>query len=140
MKTLSILLIRFSMAFAFLTSFQTMAQKLTPEQVVQTNLDFYNNRDIEGFMKSFSPEIKFYNFQSDSATIEGLEQCRKVYQNLFDQSPKLHSKILKRIVFDNKVIDHESITGRKGSDDILELVLIYEVKDEKIFRVTVLRK
>jgi hypothetical protein len=47
---------------------------------------------------------------------------------------------LKRIVFDNKVIDHESIVGRKGAKDILEIVMIYEVKDGKIFKMTSIRK
>ena len=59
---------------------------------------------------------------------------------LFDLSPKLHSIILKRIVFDNKVIDHESIVGRRGTDDVFEIVLIYEVKDNKIFKMTTIRK
>jgi hypothetical protein len=62
-----------------------------------------------------------------------------VYKELFDLSPKLHSTILKRITFDNKVIDHESIVGRRGADDVFEIVLIYEVKDNKIFKMTTIR-
>jgi hypothetical protein len=117
-----------------------MAQKQTPEQIVQINLDFYNNRDIEGFMSSFSNDITFYNYADNKPTTIGLEQVRKLYKELFDLSPKLHSTILRRITFDNKVIDHESIVGRRGSDDIYEIVLIYEVKSEKIFKVTAIRK
>jgi hypothetical protein len=58
---------------------------------------------------------------------------------LFDASPKLHSTILKRIVFNNKVIDHERIVGRQGSDAPLEIVVIYEVNEGKIFRLTAIR-
>jgi hypothetical protein len=117
-----------------------MAQNKSPEQVVQQNLDFYNNRDIEGFMRSFSEDIVFFTFDDHKITASGLEEVRKLYTALFDASPTLHSTILKRIVFDNKVIDHESIVGRKGSSEILELVLIYEVKNDKIYKVTVMRK
>jgi hypothetical protein len=117
-----------------------MAQNSSPEQVVQQNLDFYNQRDIEGFMRSFSEDIVFYNFDDHTITASGRDEVRKLYTALFDASPRLHSTILKRIVFDNKVIDHESIVGRKGSADILELVLIYEVKNDKIYKITVIRK
>ncbi len=115
------------------------AQK-TAEQIVQANLDAYNNLDIEQFMSYISEDIEVYEFDSKKLNIKGAEACRKVYAELFALSPKLHSTILKRIVFDNKVIDHEYIIGRRGSDTAIELVLIYEVRDEKIFRISVMRK
>ncbi len=112
---------------------------MTPEQVIQKQLEAYNNRDIDEFMSLFSRDIEIYNFSDGKKTIDGLEECRKLYQELFNLSPNLHSTILKRVVFNNKVIDHESITGRRN-DEIVELVLIYEVRDEKIYKVTVIRK
>jgi hypothetical protein len=131
---------RFLLMFLITRSNLLMAQIQTPEQVVQTNLNCYNNRDIEGFMSSFHHDIKIYSLGESIPTVVGTLQVRKLYKELFDLSPKLHSTILKRIVFDNKVIDHESIVGRRGSADIYELVLIYEVRDEKIFSITVIRK
>jgi hypothetical protein len=116
------------------------AQSLSPEQVVQQNLEAYNNRDIEKFMAYFSPEITLFTFPESQAHTVGLEAVRKLYQELFDLSPNLHSTILNRIVFDNKVIDHEKIVGRRGAKEIIEMVLIYEVKNEKIFRITAIRK
>ena len=112
----------------------------TPEQIVQENLNFYNHRNIEGFMSSFSEDIKMYNLGDPNPTVIGLDAVRKVYTGLFERSPKLHSNILKRIVIGNKVIDHESIRGRNGMDGILELVLIYEVNEQKINKITVIRK
>ncbi len=123
-----------------LYSNMVQAQTLTPEQVVQKNLDYYNQRDIEGFMSLFSSAIQFFNFGDSVAYISGLYACRKVYQGLFDKSPQLHSVIIRRIVFGNMVIDHESISGRMGSDALTELVLMYEVNDGKIYKVTVIRK
>lgn len=134
---------KLAIVFLLLAAFSSYSQsknKMTPEQIVQENLDFYNNRDIDGFMTSFSDDIKVYNLGDPSPTVVGLDNVRKVYTNLFEKSPKLHSTILKRIVFGNRVIDHESITGRNGNTEVLELVLIYEVKDQNIYKITVLRK
>ncbi|MFS4445849.1 nuclear transport factor 2 family protein [Maribacter sp. 2307UL18-2] len=122
-----------------LTTFSISAQ-MTPEQVVQKQLQTYNNRDIEGFMSVIDDNVKMVDFTSGKVTLEGSDACRKVYTSLFEASPELHSKILTRTVFDNKVIDHEYITGRKGSEIPIELVLIYEVDQEKITKMTVLRK
>lgn len=111
-----------------------------PEKVVQANLDAYNNRDIDGFMSYFSEDILVKNFDTGATSAQGRQAVREIYTRLFEASPNLHSKILKRTVFDNKVIDHEYITGRNGSPEPLELVLVYEVRDGTIFRISVMRK
>lgn len=115
-------------------------QTRTPEAVVQENLDYYNQRNIEGFMSSFSDSIALYNFGKTKAIAEGKEAIRNLYKGLFDASPKLHSTILHRSIIGNNVIDHESIVGRKGSDVPIELVMIYEVLGDKIVRMTVIRE
>lgn len=125
--------------FLILTTVSLSAQ-MTPEEVVQKQLETYNNRDIDGFMAVIDQNVTLHDFSTGEITLEGFEACKKVYAALFEASPKLHSKILTRTIFDNKVIDHEYITGRKGSDTPMELVLIYEVNLEKITKITVLRK
>lgn len=110
------------------------------EAVIQQNVDCYNNRDINGFMESFSDEIELYTYREPTPAIIGLSNMRSFYKKLFDASPKLHSTILQRIVFDNKVIDYEQISGRMGVEDPLELLVIYEVDNSKIFRMTAIRK
>lgn len=113
---------------------------MTPEQIVQKQLEAYNNRDIDGFMSLIDNQITFHDFSDGSVTMKGLNACKEFYEVLFNTSPNLHSSILTRTVFGNKVIDHESIKGRKGNDDLIELVLIYEVNNEKIIKITVLKK
>ncbi len=132
---------KYILLFLFL-NFITMnfAQNLTVEQVVQSNLEAYNNRDIEKFMSWFSEDVELYSFSEMKLIASGKPAIEKLYKELFAASPNLNSTILKRIVFDNKVIDHESIVGRKGSKDILELIMIYEVKNEKIIKMTVVKK
>ena len=113
---------------------------MTPFQVVQENLDFYNQRNIDGFISSFVDSVSLYTFGKDEPVAQGKEAIRILYNDLFISSPKLHSTILNRVVLGNKVIDHEYIVGRKGSDVPIELMMIYEVSDGKISRMTVIRK
>lgn len=113
---------------------------MTTVQIVQQNLEAYNQRNLEAFLSSFSADIAIYNFGESTPSTLGLEAVRKRYQDLFLQSPNLHSTILKRMVFDNKIIDHESIIGRLGAKESLEIIMIYEVKEQKIFKMTVIRK
>lgn len=125
--------------FLILTTISLAAQ-MTPEEVVQKQLETYNSLDIDGFMSVIDQDITMHDFASGEITLEGYDACKKVYAALFEASPNLNSKILTRTVFDNKVIDHEYITGRKGSDIPIELVLIYEIDNEKITKISVLRK
>ena len=114
-------------------------KNLSPEQIVQKQLIAYNNRDIASFMALFSDGFKCYDYHSGELTIDGFADCQKFYQSLFDLSPNLHSTIIKRVVLGNTVIDHEHIIGRKGSNEILEMILIFEVKEEKIHKITVIK-
>ncbi len=121
-------------------SIQAQSNFPTPEAVVQENLDFYNQRNLKGFMSSFSEDIALYTFGKTEAVAAGKEAIQKLYGQLFEDSPNLHSTILHRAVLGNKVIDHESIVGRKNSNTPIELVMIYEVKDGKIVKMTVVRE
>jgi hypothetical protein len=126
--------------FACLLTANLLSAQSTAAQVVQAQLDAYNSRDIKAFMATMSQDVALYNFGSEEPSASGFEAVKALYTNLFARSPQLHSTLANRIVLGNKVLDHESISGRMGSEEETELVVIYEVKDEKIFRVTVLRK
>ena len=128
--------------FAFSLMYPTLQaqQTRTPEEIVQENLEFYNQRNLEGFMSSFTDSIALYTFGNSEPVAKGKEAIRNLYKGLFDASPKLYSTILHRSVVGNKVIDHESIVGRKGSDFPIEIVMIYEVSGDKIVRMTVIRE
>lgn len=117
-----------------------IAQNSTPEQIVQANLEAYNELDLDRFMTDFSEDIVMYSGMHGEVFAKGKDKVRAVYGKLFANSPNLHSKILKRIVLGNTVIDHEYITGREGNSTPLELILIYEVKDGKIVRTTAIRE
>ncbi len=113
---------------------------MTAEQVVQKQLDAYNSRDLSRFMETMDKEVQLFNFSDGELLAEGFENVKAIYKNLFDKSPKLHSNLTNRIVLGDQVIDHETITGRMGNDSPIELVVIYEVRLEKIYKITVMRK
>lgn len=113
---------------------------MTVEEVVQHNLDAYNNRDIETYMTSFDEDIKLYTFSKETPVLVGMKAFREFYEKLFQNSPGLHSTVLNRIVFNNTVIDHERILGREGKTEAFEIVMLYQVKEGKIYRMTILRE
>ncbi len=113
---------------------------MTPEQVVQKSMESYNSRNIKEFMSVMDTNVTFYNFSDGNVTMKGTAACTEYYSALFDASPELNSRVLTRTVFGNKIIDHEYIVGRNGNKKAIELVLIYEVENQKITKVTVLRK
>jgi hypothetical protein len=119
-----------------------MAQpsNLTAEQIVQINLNAYNSRDIESFMSVINDDIELFEFGSNNPYAKGRDEVRELYIDLFEASPGLNSTIMKRIVFENKVIDHEMIVNRRGSPNPYEMVIIYELKDQKIYKITAIRK
>ncbi len=136
MKTKTLL---FSIIATFASIHLLISQNMTTEQIAQAQLDAYNKRDLNAFIDLFSEDVCIYNFVDGSKSIEGKAACKTFYGNMFSISPKLHSTLLKRIVFDNKAIDHESITGRMGKEEVYEVVMIYEIREEKIFKVTVIK-
>lgn len=99
-----------------------------PEKVVQEQLEAYNRHDVDAFLKTYSAEIKLYDFPGKEIS-SGLDAMRKTYGRLFERVPDLKAKIAKRIVQGDYVIDHEEVSGG-GRES--KAVAIYRVKNEKI--------
>lgn len=112
---------------------------MTPEEIIQKQLDAYNSRDIDTFVACHAPNAQLYSFSEKEPFVKGQEQIKATYSEIFKTSPILYSKLINRMVMGNKVIDHEEITGRKGVD-ILELIAIYEVDDTTIIKAHFIRK
>ncbi|WP_407556839.1 nuclear transport factor 2 family protein [Winogradskyella sp. 4-2091] len=102
------------------------------EKIIQRNLDAYNSRDIDGFMKDYADNIKLYNYPNTLRT-EGKEAMQKSYKSWFESTPDLRAFVKKRIVIGNKVIDEEQVTA---NGKIFNAVAIYEVENGLITKVT----
>ena len=89
-------------------------------------------------MSVIHPDVILLNHANGQVLAEGYDQVKSTYNDLFNSSPNLHSNLKNRMVMGNKVIDHESITGRQGNPEAIELIVIYEVEEEKIKKITVI--
>lgn len=111
---------------------ETTTDTKAVEAIIQRNLDAYNARDIDAFMKDYAEDVKLYAYPNTLQT-EGKSAMRKSYQDWFERVPDLRAFVKKRIVIGNKVIDEEQVTA---NGKILEAVAIYEVENGKIVKVT----
>lgn len=108
----------------------------SPQNVVQTQFDAYNERNLDLFCSCFSPTIKTYEFQNETPLVSGLDALREFYKTKRFIHENLHCKLIHRAVKGNKVIDHEIITM---GDQTMELVAIYEVEQSLIQQVWFIR-
>lgn len=106
---------------------------MSPEEIVQKQLDFYNNHDLDGFISTYHEDIKIYNLIDNSIILEGKEFLREKYSERF-QIFKVHAEIQNRMIIGNKVIDHEHVTTI-NTDIIVKAVAIYELEDALIKKV-----
>jgi hypothetical protein len=104
------------------------------EQVVQTQVEAFNRRDIDAFLATYAPDLKMYLHPSQKLMMSGLDEARQTYAAQFASMAKVPSirvDIPTRIVQGNFVIDHEVFTGAPDGKE-LRVVAIYEVREGKI--------
>lgn len=107
-------------------------QEEKPETIVQKQVEAYNSIDLEAFLSFYSDDVKIYTFPNKLET-DGKAAMRESYATFFKNAKVLECKIVKRIVKNNTVIDEELV---KYNDIEFTGVAIYEVKNNKIVRVT----
>lgn len=107
----------------------------SPEIIVNKQLEAYNKRDIDAFMKTYTNDVKLYNYP-DKLSSQGQESMRKNYQSWFDKNPDLYAKIIKRFIIGNKVIDFEEVRANR---QVFKAIAIYEVDNGLIKKVTFIK-
>ena len=110
----------------------TASRNTSLEAIIDAQLAAYDRRDVEGFLSYYSEDAKLFD-HPNKLTVSGKEQLRSRYQRSFSNK-NVRAVIVKRIVFDRFVIDHERLTGHP--DGLIEAVAVYEIKDGKIITVT----
>jgi hypothetical protein len=108
-----------------------MSNAMSPEAVVQRQLDAYNAHDISTLLATYADDAEQFEHPA-KLFARGHAQIRERMAVRF-QEPNLHARLLKRAVMGNVVIDHEEVT-RTFPEGIgtIELVAIYLVRDGKI--------
>lgn len=115
-----------------ISSLLSVVSDVSPELIVQQQLDAYNARNIDAFAATYSKNVKVY-YYPNKLSYEGIDNLKKGYASFFENTPDLHCEIKNRIVYGNKVIDEELVlmNGEK-----IKAVAIYEVENGKIAKVT----
>lgn len=107
----------------------------SPANIVQKQLDAYNERDIEAFMDTYSKNIKLYEYPN-TLFMEGQDKMKESYNSYFENTPDLHCELKNRIIIGNRVIDEEYITANGIN---FRAVAIYEVENGRIIKATFLQ-
>lgn len=104
----------------------------SPEILAQQQLNAYNLRNIDAFLEPYADSVELYEFPNKLIG-KGKTAMRAEYGQMFKNTPELHCEVTKRIVQGNTVIDHETVTGFKGSP--LQAIAIYKIENGKIAKV-----
>lgn len=110
-----------------------MKNNIKPEEVVQKQLDYYNNHNLEGFCFTYSDEIEVINLIDNTIIFKGKKALEDRYRERFT-NPDLFAELTNRMVIGNKVIDYEEVSGIKEGE-IVKAVAIYEIQENLIRRV-----
>ena len=108
-----------------------MSVKDPIELPVLKQLEAYNARDIDAFMPWWADDCQYYAFPS-TLLAGNTAEIRARHIERFKE-PDLFGKLLTRIVVDNVVVDHETVTRNfpEGKGEV-DVVCIYEVENGKI--------
>jgi hypothetical protein len=108
---------------------------MSPEAVVQRQLEAYNARDLARFLACFSEGIAVYRPPASEPAIVGKAAFGAFYAAQRFNREGLRAELLSRIVLGRRVIDHERIAGLGAQ--ALELAVVYEVDEGLIQRMHV---
>lgn len=109
---------------------------MTPEELVQMQLDAYNDHDIDKFISTYSESIEVFSYGSSAPELVGMHEFKTRYEERF-KNKKLKARVLKRIIKGNIVIDEEYVSGIMDTQTCV--IAIYEVVNNEIIKVTFVR-
>jgi hypothetical protein len=110
---------------------------MSAETAVQRQLDAYNARDINALLNSYADDAQMFEHPA-KLVARGSTALRERFLVRFAE-PNLHAHLLNRVVMGNIVIDHERVTRTfPDGPGTVELVMIYEVVDERIAKAWVI--
>jgi hypothetical protein len=119
---------------ALSASAQVVPKTTGIEAPATLQLQAYNNRDIETFLKAYTDDVKVYR-QPGVLSYQGIAEMRTRYGKKFAETPDLHCELVNRIVSGNVVIDHERVQTDKNKPR-MEAIAVYRIREGKIYEVT----
>jgi hypothetical protein len=107
--------------------------------IVDAQIKAFQGRDLEGFLTCYSANAVIKDADGN-VMMSGLDSLRRMYAQLFRDSPRLAVQIPNRMVVRDYVIDEERIEGFNltGFPPAIHAVAVYRVTDGAIHEVTLL--
>ncbi len=103
---------------------------MTPVELVQRQLEAYNNRDLPLFLENFADDVRVFRLPLLEPSLSGKAQLAEFYATQRFNRSNLHAEILHRVVLGNKIFDHERIFGVQ--DKPFEVVVVFEIQNNLI--------
>jgi hypothetical protein len=110
-----------------------MPEKFDPAAFTQRQLDAYNARDLERFLAEYTDDVAIFRLSESQPFLVGKAAVSEHYRTNRFNLPALHAELVNRMVFGNKVIDQERVTGVQAEP--MQVAAIYEVTPAGIYKV-----
>ena len=118
----------------------SFAQRASPQQLVQQQIDGWNNHDAVAFAAPYADTTTLYTYPDKVlARFRTHKEIEDYYASIFKANPNLHCDVANQMMVGNTVILHEKISGWVNRSNSESLV-IYHIEGEKIVRVDFVRR
>lgn len=105
----------------------------TPEDVVQRQLDAFNDHDLDALLSLFADDVVIHDLIDGSVVLRGISAFRARYERVFSERPQVRAELVGRLTLGAFVIDRERLTD--GEDHPPEDALaIYQVDGAVVIR------
>lgn len=105
----------------------------SPEDVVQRQLDAFNEHDLEALLPLFGDNVVIHDLVDGSIVLRGIDAFRDRYVRVFQERPQVKAQLAGRLTLGRHVVDLEQLTD--GEDHPPEAALaIYEVAGDVVVR------
>ncbi len=105
-----------------------------PAAFAQRQLEAYNRRDLAAFVREYTADVQVWRLPAPEPLLVGRDALAAHYRDRRFNLPRLHAELVQRMVFGNKVIDHERVSGLDDGPP-REVAAVYEVTPLGISRV-----
>ncbi len=117
-----------------ISSKMALVSEVSPEIIVQKQVESYNKRDIKAFAACYSENVLVQIFPNDTLYV-GNQTLESNYRDYYENTPETAVKVIKRISIGNKVIDEEEATDMGKTN---RQIAIYEINNGLINSMTFL--
>lgn len=106
---------------------------VTPEEVVQRQLDAFNDHDLDALLPFFTDDVVIWDLVDGSIVLQGIDAFRARYERVFGERPLVRAELAGRLTLGSFVIDRERLTdGEEHPPE--DALAIYEVDGDLVCR------